>query len=245
MKRRQLERNGSMPLYRQMEEIMKQRIINLEWEAGTRIPTETELIEEFNVSRTTVREAVDHLVHEGLLEKLQGRGTFVLRQPLEVPLGPLTGFAEEVLERGQVPSAIFLSTELARDFFYEAHQLRVPHEEAVLRIERVRLADGEPIALERTFWPKAIGELLLEEDLNRAQFYPILESHGIYLREADEKISAVNAGEEEVRVLGVEPDEALLEMRRVSYGEDGRPVEFARNRYRSDRYFYQVHLRRG
>lgn len=245
MRRGHLERNGSLPLYRQLEEIMKQRITNQDWEAGARIPTETELIEEFDVSRTTVREAVDQLVQEGLLDKLQGRGTFVRRQPLEVPLGPLTGFAEEVLERGQIPSATLLSTELSRDFFYEAHQLKVPHGEPVLRIERVRLADGEPIALERTFWPKAVGELLLEEDLNRAQFYPILERHGVYLVEADEKILAANASEEEVRILGVEPGEALLEMRRVSYGEDGRPVEFARNRYRSDRYFYQVHLRRG
>lgn len=245
MRRGHLERNGSLPLYRQLEEIMKQRITNQDWEAGERIPTETELIEEFGVSRTTVREAVDQLVQEGLLDKLQGRGTFVRRQPLEVPLGPLTGFAEEVLERGQIPSATLLSTELSRDFFYEAHQLKVPHGEAVLRIERVRLADGEPIALERTFWPRAVGELLLEEDLNRAQFYPILERHGVYLVEADEKILAANASEEEVRILGVEPGEALLEMRRVSYGEDGRPVEFARNRYRSDRYFYQVHLKRG
>lgn len=245
MSRGHLERNGFLPLYRQLEEIMKQRITNQDWVAGTRIPTETELIEEFGVSRTTVREAVDQLVQEGLLDKLQGRGTFVRRQPLEVPLGPLTGFAEEVLERGQIPSATLLSTELSRDFFYEAHQLKVPHGEAVLRIERVRLADGEPIALERTFWPRAVGELLLEEDLNRAQFYPILERHGVYLVEADEKILAANASEEEVRILGVEPGEALLEMRRVSYGEDGRPVEFARNRYRSDRYFYQVHLKRG
>ena len=205
MKERRLERNGYLPLYRQLEEIMKQRIINQEWAAGTRIPTEMDLIEEFDVSRTTVREAVDQLVHEGLLDKIQGRGTFVLRQPLEVPLGPLTGFAEEVLERGQIPSAVLLSTEFTRDFFYEAHQLRVSHEEAVLRIERVRLADGEPIALERTFWPEAIGELLLEEDLNQAHFYPILESHGIYLREAEETILAANAGEEEVRILGVGP----------------------------------------
>jgi GntR family transcriptional regulator len=245
VKKRGLERNGYLPLYRQLEEILKQRIANQEWVSGNRIPTETELIEEFDVSRTTVREAVDQLVQEGLLDRLQGRGTFVRRQPLEIPLGPLTGFAEEVVELGRIPSAILISTELTRDFFYEAHQLKVSHEEAVLRIERVRLADGEPIALERTFWPRDIGELLLEEDLNQAHFYPILESHGIYLREADETILAVNASEEEVRVLGVEPGEALLEMRRVSYGEDGRPVEFVRNRYRSDKYFYQVHLRRG
>lgn len=245
MKERRLERNGYLPLYRQLEEILKQRIANQEWVFGTRIPTETELIEEFDVSRTTVREAVDQLVQEGLLDRIQGRGTFVRRQPLEVPLGRLTGFAEEVLERGQVPSALLLSTELTRDFFYEAHQLKVSHEEPVLRIERVRLADGEPIALERTFWPQDIGELLLEEDLNQAQFYPILESHGIRLGEADETILAANAGEEEIRTLGVEPGEALLEMRRVSYGENGRPLEFARNRYLSDKYSYHVHLRRG
>lgn len=245
MENRSLERNGSVPLYRQLEEILKGRVLRGEWLIGRRIPTEAELIEEFGVSRTTVRDAVGELVRNGLLHKRQGRGTFVQRPPLEVPLERLTGFAEEVLERGQVPSAILLSAELVRDHFYEAHQLRVPDGEPVLRIERVRLADGDPIAIERSFWPEAVGEILLKEDLNRAQFYPILENSGVLLREADEQIFAVNASTPEARTLGIEPGDALLEMRRVSYGEDGSPVEFTRTRYRSDRYSYRVRLTRG
>jgi GntR family transcriptional regulator len=234
-----------LPLYLQLKEILKQRILSEEWKTRARIPTELDLIREFDVSRTTVREAVAELAREGLLEKRQGRGTFVRRPPLEVPLKKLTGFAEEVLERGQVPSAALLSAGFVWDHFYEMYQLQIPKGEPVLRIERIRLADRAPVAVERSFWPAAIGELLLEEHLDDAQFYPLLERRGVHLKEADEQILAVNATEEEARILDVEAGEALLEMRRISYGVDGKPVEYTRTRYRSDRYSYRVRLRRG
>lgn len=244
MANKSLDRNNPLPLYHQLREIIRRRIIYGEWEVGNTIPTETGLIKEFDVSRTTVREAVEALVHEGLLEKRQGRGTFVVRQPLEERLGELTGFAEEVVERNQYPSARVLSAELVKDHFYANHQLRVTEGEQVLRVERVRLADGEPIAVERSFWPEQIGLLLLEYDLDDAWFYQILERHGIYLKEADEQILAVNASEKEAEIFGLDPGAALLEMRRVSYDLEGTPVEYTITRYNAERYSYRVHLRR-
>lgn len=243
--KKSLNRRSPLPLYQQLGDILRQRIVDGEWKVGSSIPTEANLMSEFDVSRTTVREAVENLVQQGVLDKRQGRGTYVERLPLEERLGTLTGFAEEVFERNQHPSASVFSATFVDDHLDAKHELLVPEGEQILFIERARLADGEPIALERSFWPSSIGVLLLEYDLNEAWFYQILERHGVYPKEADEQIRAANATKEEAEILGVSPGHALLEMRRLSYDADGQPIEYTKTRYNADRYSYRVRLKRG
>ncbi|MFC4597568.1 GntR family transcriptional regulator [Cohnella hongkongensis] len=240
-----LDPSHSLPLYHQLIHILKSKIAGGEWPVGSLIPTETELIRTYGVSRTTVREAVLSLANEGLLVKRRGKGTMVTSAKVEERLGNLTGFAEELLERGMRHSAKLISAQFKPSRFYELSKLELPDLALVFIVDRVRFAEGEPIAFERSCWPEAIGKLLAGEDLNKIAFYSVLEEkHGVVLKEASETIHAVNATSYEAELLGVSPGAALLERRRVSRDADGRSVEYTKTKYRSDRYAYKMQLDR-
>ncbi|RXT03748.1 GntR family transcriptional regulator [Ammoniphilus sp. CFH 90114] len=238
-----LNPNSPLPLYHQLKEILRHRIVH-EWPVGSLIPTEQELIKEFKVSRTTVREAIMALVNEDLLEKKQGKGTIVTATKVEEKLGKLTGFAEEIAGRGLKHSARLLSCEFKTDLYYEISKLKLPIDASVFVIDRIQLADQEPFAYERSCWPEDLGQLLMVEDLNAVAFYQVLEKHGIALNEAIETIHAVNATKYEAEMLGINFGDALLERRRVSFDHGGRPIEYTKTKYRSDKYSYQAHLKR-
>ncbi|GGC85266.1 GntR family transcriptional regulator [Thalassobacillus devorans] len=244
MNDRIINHGSPVPLYHQIKDILSKRIQDETWKVGDLIPTEQELIKEFGVSRTTIRQAITALVQEDLLEKRQGRGTIVRPTKLTGSLQRLTGFAEEVLERGYKPYSKLLRAEVRDDLMNEKRKLELPEPAKIVLIERIRFANDEPIAIERTCWPEDVGTVLLDHDLNGAKFYQILEDHKIYLREASETITAVNATPYEADMLGVNGGESLLQMKRISYGMGNRPIEFTKTKYRSDRYQYNVHLKR-
>jgi GntR family transcriptional regulator len=244
VKAKLLDHNSPVPLYHQVKEILTKRIQEKRWRPGDLIPTEQELIDEFHVSRTTIRQAITEMVQEGLLEKRQGKGTTVKSQKLVGSLGRLTGFAEEVMEEGYLPYSKLIRVEFRNDLYTDKKMLQLPEEAGVAIIERIRFVDDEPIAFERTCWPEEIGKLLKQHDLDGAKFYEILEDHEIYLKKANETISAVNATPYEADLLGISGGESLLEMVRLSYGMDDRPIEYTRTKFRSDRYHYHVELTR-
>src|SRR5699024_11159462 len=157
-----LNHNSRVPLYNQVKEILVYKITNKQWKTGDLIPTETELIREFDVSRTTIRQAINVLVQEGLLEKQQGKGTTVKSLKLTGSLGRLTGFAEEIMERGYVPKSKLIRAEFRDELFLEKKKLQIADDEEILCIRRIRFANDEPIALEKTSWPKYIGEILMK-----------------------------------------------------------------------------------
>ncbi|KPB03163.1 GntR family transcriptional regulator [Bacillus sp. CHD6a] len=239
----QQQSNKQIALYLQIKETLIQRIQEKIWLPNKLIPTEQELMKEFEVSRTTIRQAISMMVQDGLLERQQGRGTIVKSQQLVGNLGRLKGFAEEVLERGLTPYSQLIRAEFSTDLFHEKAMLQTD-DKSILVIERIRFADNLPIAYERSCWPKSIGEKLMEEELNQANFYQILEQNGIALRKANEKISAMNATMHEADLLGIRAGEALIEMTRLSYGLDDKPMEFTRTKFRSDQYHYNVELTR-
>ncbi|ART75564.1 GntR family transcriptional regulator [Sutcliffiella horikoshii] len=235
--------NKQIALYLQIKETLIQRIQEKTWLPNKLIPTEQELMKEFEVSRTTIRQAISMMVQDGLLERQQGRGTIVKSQQLVGSLGRLKGFAEEVLERGLTPYSQLIRAEFSTDLYHEKAMLQT-HDNSILVIERIRFADNLPIAFERSCWPKSIGEKLMKEELNQANFYQILEQNGIALRKANEKISAMNATMHEADLLGIRAGEALIEMTRLSYGIDDKPIEYTRTKFRSDQYHYNVELTR-
>ena len=243
MRKQMFEPNKDSALYLQIKDILIERIRSGVWKEHMLIPTEKELIDEFNVSRTTIREAISILVQSGLLEKKQGKGTIVKPQKLAGNLGRLKGFAEEVLEMGQVISSKLLRADFRSDLYHEQSMLNVGDEE-ILLIERIRFADSAPVALERTCWPKEIGEILMKYDLNEARYYDILEEHNYYLYEASERITAINSTILEADLLSSRPGEAMLQMTRLSYGLNKKPIEYTITKYRSDYYQYDIQLKR-
>lgn len=244
MKASLLNHSSPVPLYHQIKDILVNRIKDKVWLPGSLIPTEQELMKEFDVSRTTIRQAINALAQDDLLEKRQGKGTIVKSQKLIGTLGRLTGFAEEVMEKGYLPHSKLLRYKLYDDLFIEKKKLQLASDEKVMIIERIRFADDEPIAIERTCWPEQIGKILVKHDLDGAKYYQILEEHNIYLKKANETISAVNATPYEADLLGISGGQALLEMTRLSYGIDDRPIEYTKTKFRSDLYQYHVELHR-
>ncbi|PJN89031.1 GntR family transcriptional regulator [Bacillus sp. mrc49] len=238
-----IDANKNVALYLQVKDILVKRIQEKVWKANALIPTEQELMQEFDVSRTTLRQAISILVQDGLLEKKQGRGTIVKPQPLiGGSLGRLKGLAEEVTERGLTPNSKLLRANFTQDLYYETSMLQLAEGEEVFVIERIRFADDVPIAIERSCWPKHIGKMYEKHDLNSAKFYEILEGNGISLKRAKEKICAINATIYEADLLGIRGGEALLEMTRLSFGFDDKPLEFTITKYRSDKYHYDIDL---
>jgi GntR family transcriptional regulator len=239
-----LDPNLPIPLYYQLKTVLLQKIQSGEWRPGTNIPTESELTEMYGISRTTVREAVSVLVHEGYLSKKQGRGTSVNSPRFQERLGRLTGFAEEMQQQGFIPSArlVGIDEDVARDLDFA--KLGLTGGERWVKFERIRLASGDPIAVERSYWPRDIADLLRKEDLNEVAFYATLEKNGIHLSNAEESISAVNASREDASQLGVRTGTALMEMRRLAYDVQSRLIEYTCTRYLGDRYTYRVQLQR-
>jgi GntR family transcriptional regulator len=240
-----LTESKNIPLYLKVKDSLVEKIEKKIWPPNTLIPTEQELMEQFSVSRTTIREAVNLLVQDGLLEKTQGKGTIVKFHSIVGSLGKLKGFAEEVVEKGMKPKSKVIRSEFIKNgLYFEKSKLLVPDSEEILLIERIRFADDVPIAIERTCWVKKAGEILLQHDLEQAKFYEILENHDVFLKRAKEQISAINATILEADLLGIRGGEALLQMTRLSFGLNEKPIEFTKTKYRSDQYHYDLDLMR-
>ncbi|MFP3126137.1 UTRA domain-containing protein [Ectobacillus funiculus] len=147
------------------------------------------------------------------------------------------------MEKGLTPESKLLRAEFRKDLYYEQSMLEVPEEE-ILVIERIRFANKTPIAIERSCWPVHVGKLLVSHNLDNAKFYEILEENNIILKRAKEKISAMNATLYEADILGVRGGEAVLEMERLSFGLDDRPIEYTKTKFRSDKYHYNIEISR-
>jgi GntR family transcriptional regulator len=211
---------------------------------GTPLPPERELCAQYGVSRTTVRQSLQELELEGYIIRHQGRGTFVARRKVSLAL-QMVSFTEDMRRRGLRPSSQLLRAEEVEPSGEVAGYLGLPPSGKALRLERLRLADEEPMALAVTYLPaqrvKRLAALLHDE----ASLYAILaQNYGIVPTEAQESFESVLASPENAELLGTQPGSALTLLTRRSWDGDGVPVEFARSYYRGDRYRFVTHLQR-
>src|SRR5579871_5822943 len=157
-------RNSPVPRYHQLKEILRERIRSGEWKAGDLIPSERELSETYGISRMTARQAITDLVNEGVFYREQGKGTFVTKRKITQQLMRLTGFTEDISARGQHPGTKVLSAQMLPADETTAEKLRVNVGQLIFRLQRLRLADGEPLAVELSQLSFKGCEKLLEED---------------------------------------------------------------------------------
>jgi GntR family transcriptional regulator len=206
---------------------------------GDAVPSERDLAQLTGYARVTVRNAIDELIRSGTLSRRHGSGTFVASR-IEQPLSVLASFSADIESRGGRPGSIWLSRELARPKPQESMALGLGATDSVIRLTRVRTADGEPLAIECAVVPAAI---LPSPDLIDTSLYAALATQGAVPAHGVQRIHAGLATLEEARHLGIPPGSALLRIERRAFLGNGKPVEFTVSAYRGDRYDFVATLR--
>ncbi len=238
-------RNSPLPRYYQLKEIMRERVQSDEWKPGDLIPSERELSEKYGISRMTARQAITELVNEGLFYREQGKGTFVSQRKITQQLIRLTGFTEDIKARGQKPGTKVISAQMFPADETTAEKLSIDPGTLIFRLQRLRLADDEPLAIELSQINFKGCERLLEEDLEQNSLYRLLETkYGIPLMEADQELEAGLAGNEEVQLLKISLGRPVLFTRRITYTERNQPIEYAKAVYCGNKYIFHTHLKR-
>jgi GntR family transcriptional regulator len=238
-----LNKRSPVPLYHQLQAIIDARIASGEWSPGRQLPSERQLCDEFGVSRITVRQALAALANEGRLARHQGVGTFVAPVRIQQHLNRLTGFTDEMAERGQQPGGRLLRLERVPASFAVAHSLHRNPGDPVVVVQRLRLAGGEPLALETAYLAAERCNGILGETLEDHSLYRLLvDQFGIVPTRAEQQIEAMACPAPEALLLGVRKGLPMLHMIRVTYDQEGRPFEHTESFYRGDRYIFHVEL---
>jgi GntR family transcriptional regulator len=223
------------PLYSRVETVLTGEIIEGDLKVGDQLPTEDGLIARFAVSRITVRRAIQNLVSRGLVEIRRGKGTFVAAPKITQELTELTGFVEDMHALGRKPTARVISNEIVPADPIVATHLALMKGERVVRIRRVRLADGVPLSLDETYLPLDLGRKIITNNLKVEPIFSLLErKYGVPLIEAEYKLDAVPAEVEVAAALKVEKRSPIFRIERTSYSTGGRPVDYERLYYRGD-----------
>jgi len=222
-------------LYARVETVLASEIADGDLRIGDQLPTEDSLISRFGVSRITVRRAVQNLVNRGLVEIRRGKGTYVAAPKITHDLKELSGFVEDMHALGRKPSARVIGKEIVAANATVARQLALTRGERVVRIRRVRLADGTPLSFDETFLPLDIGTKIIANNLKIEPIFSLLErKYDVPLIEAEYKLDAVAAENEVARALKVNPRSPIFRIERTSYSTNGRPVDYETLHYRGD-----------
>lgn len=235
----------AMHLYKRLMDHLLEEIDAGRLQPGQQIPSERELSDRFHMSRMTVRHALNELVNEGILYRHQGRGTFVGRPKIRQKLRGLSSFTEDMLSRGLRPGARVLSVEVIPAPYRVRHAMGLEESAHVVRLERLRLADGEPMALEVTHLPYPRFGEMVTKDLENVSLYGLLEDRfGISFGTALQSIEPALADAALARILWVREGSLLLLLERTTFSQQGEPIEFVSSHYRADRYRFEVELDR-
>ena len=236
-----------IPKYYQLANILRQQIENEDFQPHDPIPSERQLESRYNLSRPTIRQAIDLLSRQGYLYRVHGKGTFVSPPKLQKGMLELTSFSEDMRNRGLTPGHKILEFGYVKPNSETKRHLEIiDDEKKVLRIKRLRFGNDEPIGLQDSFL-SLDGELEItrEEIEKRGSIYAILqEKFGIYPTEADETLEVTLATREEANLLKIQEGSPLLLNERTLWSQDRKAIEFVRILYRGDRYKYFVRLTR-
>lgn len=237
-----LDKHSKQPLYKQLK-LLLMKYIEENLSEGDSLPIESEIEKFYGVSRATVRKTIDELVSDGVVKRIQGKGTFVQSKKIIQTAGTITSWTEEMRLRGKdihTANTLLLEMEPSRKI---SEELKLAPNEKVICLKRTRFSDGEPIAIMINYMRAKFVPGFLEKGLQRESLYETLEEdYNIRLEKAHERIQARIATDLEAIELQIPPQSALLHLTRVSYLEDGTPFELVEMANRGDRYQYHIEL---
>jgi len=235
-----VDRHSPVPMYYQVAQQLEQAIETGELAPGTRLDGELALAAQLGVSRPTLRRAIEYLVDRGYLVRRRAVGTQVVHPKVRRPVA-LSSLYDDLTASRKVPRTTVLSLEAVPASDRVAHALGLEDGVDVLALERLRYADGQPLAIMRNWLPLGMVELDAER-LERAGLYQLMRNAGITLHLASQTIGARGASAAEARLLQAHKGEPLLTMERTTYNENGQPVELADHIYRASLYSFEIVL---
>lgn len=239
-----IDKDLPTPAYLQLMEQLASAIDRGRLAAGSALPSERGLASSLGLSRMTVRRAFEQLVEAGLVEQRQGSGTYVKGQPLEQHIDRVLGFGDEARNLGFTPGTRMVETHLLPADETVANALRVSVGDTVLCINRLRTADGEPLAIQEAHLPPHLTGLsiaLLESD--GSLYHSLERQFGVRPVRARQTIGARLPSRGESALLGIGRDVPVLALERTTFGADELPFEYVRSAYRGDIYRMALDLR--
>ncbi|WP_328589513.1 GntR family transcriptional regulator [Priestia abyssalis] len=239
-----VDKDSLLPIYYQIEEGMKELIAREELKPGDLVPSERELAERYDVSRMTVRQAINNLVNDGYLVRQRGKGTFVAHSKIEQGLQGLTSFSEDMRARGMSPSSKLLEFNRIKASMTIAAKLKIGEGESVYEIKRVRLADDIPMAYEMLYISEELVPDLTEEALGSSIYEYMENTLNIRIAKGEQVLEASLARKNEAAILQIKEGASVLLIERTSYMENEKPVEFVQSIYRGDRYKFKIEMER-
>ena len=230
-----LDKNLPVPLYHQLQSLLKAEIESGKWRADEQLPNETKLAEHFGVSKITVRQALQELAALGYIRREHGRGTFINARKFDEGPRELTSFTEEMKRHDLLASSRILSQVLGEADPRVGRALGLPARSMVFVLKRVRLAGGQPVSLQTAHIPAAfVPGLVLEEG---ASLYDVLQQrYDIYPARARETYLAAAADRAAAELLGIAPGAPVFQVERITMLPNDRPFEFVQSIVRGDRY---------
>lgn len=238
-----LHREAPDPLYAQLKNALTADVASGRYQPHQRLPSERELSIRFQVSRMTVRQALLALARDGLIYSRAGRGTFVAEPKIDQQLRTLTGFTQDVRSRGGKPTTCVLEAKVVAATPEVSAALRILPKTETIMLSRLRLADGEPLAIETAHLPLARFPGLLTHNFEVESLYDVLENkYDVKLTQAEQTIEAAIADPHESELLELPRRAAVLSIRRLTLTDAGAPVEYVCSVYRGDRYKFHSTL---
>lgn len=225
-----------IPKYYKIYETLLEQIKSGEFKEYERFYSDNELVEMFEVSRGTIREAVKLLIRQGYLVREQGKGTFVRKPKIEQDSDKLMGFTELMEKHDMKPSAKVIEKKIIDATLRLTDLMDLDEGEKLARIVRVRFGNDKPLIIERSYFVYKYFRPIYEMDLQSNSIFELLYKHTeTRLGEARQQITAITAGEPEVELLNVEPGDPLLLMKRLIKTREGEYFQYSEDTYRSDR----------
>jgi len=237
-----VDKNLSVPVYVQIEDEIIEKIKRREYVPGGELPTERELTELFGASRMTIRQAISNLVHKGVLYRIPGRGAFVSKEVIEKKL-EIESFSEDMRKRGLTPGSNVIQFEKINPSDEVREKLQLSEDEKIYFLNRLRLADNEPIAIEYCYLPEKFFPNITKYNMVNCSLYTIMkEEYDIHFNYMKQSIKAGNLSRNDAeKLLGKSKGVGLFSERMV-YNIEEVPVEYTKTIYNADRYSFNMTL---
>ncbi len=242
-----IRKDSPLPYYAQLRAALLKRIEAGEWQPLGRLPSEAEICEQYQVSRTVVRQTLAQLEREGTLTRERGRGSFLSQKKIPRSLfQELIGFYEESVRLGIPPTTKVLEQKMVEAGRELASVMGLAEDAKVLKLVRLRGIQNVPVVYSTTYVPQPIADALVDYDFTDKSFYESIEHDiGLAIGHGFRSIEVKDADDEEAEILELRSEHALMIVETKTYLEDGRLLEFSIAKHRGDRSRFEVHLYRA